>query len=257
MGCHAALQGIFPTQGLNPGLPHCRWTLYQLSHQVSPLTICPLTNLQHPPLLGFWQWPPGSPPWDFSFENPPSHFLSPCYRHSHELTLASTIQCRWCCTFWGHHQPRVESILSHPWRGRAELALSDAASPELRTMLGLELWVLSQYLLNKPMSNTPCHLASHLPSLIPRPGWGQGLQGSPQVKRETANLIWSQHTQETVHQLYGCQGRQGFWFWGSSDLWVPGAEGVSITIHLQPTWTPCGSLTMTHEQGSLVQSNPK
>ena len=26
------LQGIFPTQGLNPGLPHCRWILYQLSN---------------------------------------------------------------------------------------------------------------------------------------------------------------------------------------------------------------------------------
>ena len=30
------LQGIFPTQGLNPGLPHCGWILYQLSHQGSP-----------------------------------------------------------------------------------------------------------------------------------------------------------------------------------------------------------------------------
>ena len=28
VGCHALLQGIFPTQGLNPGLPHCRQTLY-------------------------------------------------------------------------------------------------------------------------------------------------------------------------------------------------------------------------------------
>ena len=27
------LQGIFPTQELNPGLPHCRQTLYQLSHK--------------------------------------------------------------------------------------------------------------------------------------------------------------------------------------------------------------------------------
>ena len=27
------LQGIFPIQGSNPGLPHCRWILYQLSHQ--------------------------------------------------------------------------------------------------------------------------------------------------------------------------------------------------------------------------------
>ena len=29
------LQGIFPIQGLNPGLPHCRQILYQLSHQGS------------------------------------------------------------------------------------------------------------------------------------------------------------------------------------------------------------------------------
>ena len=31
VGCPALLQGIFPTQGLNPGLPHCRWILYCLS----------------------------------------------------------------------------------------------------------------------------------------------------------------------------------------------------------------------------------
>ena len=35
-GCHALLQGIFPTQGSNPGLPHCRRILYRLSHQGSP-----------------------------------------------------------------------------------------------------------------------------------------------------------------------------------------------------------------------------
>ena len=27
VGCHFLLQGIFPTQGLNPGLPHSRQTL--------------------------------------------------------------------------------------------------------------------------------------------------------------------------------------------------------------------------------------
>ena len=31
-----SLQGIFPTKGSNPGLPHCRQILYQLSHQRSP-----------------------------------------------------------------------------------------------------------------------------------------------------------------------------------------------------------------------------
>ena len=37
VGCHFLLQGIFPTQGLNPGLSHCRQTLYHLSHQESPV----------------------------------------------------------------------------------------------------------------------------------------------------------------------------------------------------------------------------
>ena len=30
------LQGIFSAQRSNPGLPHCRWILYQLSHRGSP-----------------------------------------------------------------------------------------------------------------------------------------------------------------------------------------------------------------------------
>ena len=33
---HSLLQGIFPTQGLNQGLPPCRQILYSLSHQGSP-----------------------------------------------------------------------------------------------------------------------------------------------------------------------------------------------------------------------------
>ena len=36
IGNHSLLQGIFPTQGSNPGLAHCRWILYQLSHKGSP-----------------------------------------------------------------------------------------------------------------------------------------------------------------------------------------------------------------------------
>ena len=36
VGSHALLQGIFPTQGLNPGLLHCRQILYQLSLKGSP-----------------------------------------------------------------------------------------------------------------------------------------------------------------------------------------------------------------------------
>ena len=35
-GLPCLLQGIFLTQGSNPGLPHCRKILYHLSHQRSP-----------------------------------------------------------------------------------------------------------------------------------------------------------------------------------------------------------------------------
>jgi len=35
VGSLSLLQGIFPTQGSNPGLLHCRWILYQLSYQGS------------------------------------------------------------------------------------------------------------------------------------------------------------------------------------------------------------------------------
>ena len=36
VGCLSLLQGIFPTQGSNSSLPHCRRILYQLSHKGSP-----------------------------------------------------------------------------------------------------------------------------------------------------------------------------------------------------------------------------
>ena len=36
MGSLSLFQGIFPSQGLNPGLLHCGQILYQLSHKGSP-----------------------------------------------------------------------------------------------------------------------------------------------------------------------------------------------------------------------------
>ena len=36
VGSLSLLQGIFPTQRSNPGLPHCWWILYQLNHRESP-----------------------------------------------------------------------------------------------------------------------------------------------------------------------------------------------------------------------------
>ena len=39
VGSRSFLQGIFPTQGSNPGLPNCRQILYQMSHQGSPIIL--------------------------------------------------------------------------------------------------------------------------------------------------------------------------------------------------------------------------
>ena len=51
LGSLSLLQGIFPTQGLNPGLLHCRQILYHLSHMGSlcgnPYMIAISVNLKH------------------------------------------------------------------------------------------------------------------------------------------------------------------------------------------------------------------
>ena len=57
MGSLSLLQGIFPTQGSNPGLLHCRQILYQQSHKGSPLkpdvnTSSPTQTELHAPSLG-------------------------------------------------------------------------------------------------------------------------------------------------------------------------------------------------------------
>ena len=49
VGSRSLLQGIFLTQGLSPGLLHCRQTLYPLSHQGSPWVA--LTHPKSPPAL--------------------------------------------------------------------------------------------------------------------------------------------------------------------------------------------------------------
>ena len=64
VGCHALLQGIFPTQRSNPGLPHCRWILYHLKQQGSPVgTAAAAKSLQSCPTLcdPIDGSPPGSP----------------------------------------------------------------------------------------------------------------------------------------------------------------------------------------------------
>ena len=56
MGCHSLLQGIFPAQGSNPGLSHCRQILHCLSYQTTRVPP-ELQRIQYYSLLkqAFWK----------------------------------------------------------------------------------------------------------------------------------------------------------------------------------------------------------
>ena len=57
VGCHFLLQRIFPTQGSNPGILHCRQILYHLSHQGSRLSVELNAPSPHsPPLTDILRW---------------------------------------------------------------------------------------------------------------------------------------------------------------------------------------------------------
>ena len=53
VGCHVLLQGIFPTQGSNPGLLHHRLILYHLSRQGSPFCSPTYSKMQKARLVPF------------------------------------------------------------------------------------------------------------------------------------------------------------------------------------------------------------
>ena len=89
VGHHSLLQGIFPTQGLNPGLPHCRQMLYRLEDPMEEEVA------NHPSILAWkipWREGPGglqSTGWqiirhDWEYTDTYTHIM-----HTHtELTVA-------------------------------------------------------------------------------------------------------------------------------------------------------------------------
>ena len=82
MGCHFLLQGVFPTQGLNPGLPH-----HAAAAAAKSLQSCP--TLWNP----IYSSPPGSPcPWDSPGKNTGvgCHFLLQCMKVKSESEVAQS-----------------------------------------------------------------------------------------------------------------------------------------------------------------------
>ena len=78
VGSLSLLQGIFPTQESNPGLPHCRRILYQLSHQGSPGWLRQQTFDAHS-FRGWEVWDQGDS--TVSGENPPSGLHPSIFLH--------------------------------------------------------------------------------------------------------------------------------------------------------------------------------
>ena len=81
MGCHALCQGIFPTQGSNPGLLHCRQIFYCLSHQGSPYILLLFSHL----VVSDSLWPHGL-----------QHARLPCPSPSPGACSNSCPLSRWC-----------------------------------------------------------------------------------------------------------------------------------------------------------------
>ena len=128
VGCHSFLQGIFPTQGLNPDLLHCRQILYTLSYQESPglsrWNLKPETSVIVRARREIWdrnrrrgdsvtseaeagvmqshshQMPAATQSWRRQGMNSPLESLErrqPCQNHDFRLLASSTVKESFCC----------------------------------------------------------------------------------------------------------------------------------------------------------------
>ena len=150
VGCHVLLQGIFPTQGLNSDLLHCRWILYHLSHQGSPdshLFMPSQTKSEFAIAL-----------WSCGFASFLASF-SPSF-------LPSFLPPHWATIPWGHPDSKVNiSTPALPTCGFSPLTLSCSWEPSMpigqnpiaRMLSG---WNLYQ---GRPHSQSRLH---HAPSLV-------------------------------------------------------------------------------------------
>ena len=85
VGSLSLLQGIFPTQGLNPGPPHRRRVLYLLSHQGSPASVSSVSSVaQSCPTL--------FDPMNRSTPGLPVHHQLPEFTQTHVHRVSDAIQ---------------------------------------------------------------------------------------------------------------------------------------------------------------------
>jgi len=101
VGSHSFLQGIFPTQGMNPDLAHCKQILYCLSHQgckkpkfcITCLCCCWVTSVMSDSVQPHRRQPTRLPcPWDSPGKNTgvDCHFLLQCTKVKSESEVAQS-----------------------------------------------------------------------------------------------------------------------------------------------------------------------
>ena len=123
VGCHLLLQGIFPTQGSNLDLPHCRQTLYPLSHQGSPCILQEhssfFTNLKYKIIQTYSQ-----------ILTTPTHILS--------LILFAILVAKYCKQLAGIHFFSGDHVSRHHSnRGRSSLRVVRVSGSQNYQLVGI------------------------------------------------------------------------------------------------------------------------
>ena len=101
MGCHSLLQGIFPTQELNPGFPHCRQILYRVATREAPNAYPSMMNTLLPQTAPKWEIPVlgHTKSWKYFFRIPRKlSFSFTYYENKHSISYNCTIKKEWCFT---------------------------------------------------------------------------------------------------------------------------------------------------------------
>ena len=126
------LQGIFSTQGSNPGLPHCRQILYELSHQESPINIILILHKLEFPTSSYYLW--GLKAWALKLEIIPLICYITWNKRSglphnvaepwHQLPVSHFLhveRIELCCdsasVSWCSHCPQPQVLLTVLWVG--------------------------------------------------------------------------------------------------------------------------------------------
>ena len=119
VGCHALLQGIFPTQGLNPGLLQCRQILYRLSHQGSPLN----TGKGKPYSLSCMLFLPPSFHSTFPLTHSHTHTNRNIYVYQRTLIYLAVLPFFFLSVFvWEQNQKVDFRSYSHNYQGKLDIA---------------------------------------------------------------------------------------------------------------------------------------